>query len=487
MVEGKVPRSQINAYFCKSMSLSNLTYFNKLSVLRLAVDLIKADGRIDKDEVRILSNLQKRFDFSQEDLDRIHYITLQQASENLKNLDETTVSSLIDLLVNVMCVDNDIDYEENILLTSLKMSLSSKSRSWCDIVSAEGVMDETSGRQIMYLEDTPNELVHQIFDNKYDKLLITKAFNDLDLDFFYLPDVSGCVKDMSLLGEAMKFIVPIGATTTFKQSKHGAIAFDPDAFFYFILSRYNINVSSLKSTSFLLLKIRDSYVMDDDNNLKKVVDFMVIYLSDDVRGRIYSFVSKFDKKQGQIPYEGCYKILYDFLSAETKNVCQISFDENLDFRLKDEEFSKIDFESSPQAKTFYLLLLKSGAKGLSQDILDAAQDYVRKAGNEGISIDEMLGPKTEVEKVVYNTIVLYSAFSGKDIYGHKFLSHIEKMFRYRSSLKNYVNKGFSSLLRLADISRHFIVFDSESKTYKVVAEASSYKGLEDSPLWQKLL
>lgn len=469
------------------MPLSNLTYFNKLSILRLAVDLIKADGRIHRDEVQVLSRLQKKFGFAQEDLDRMHYITLGQASDNLKKLDRQTTEEVLKQLSDLMCVDNDVDYEENILLTSVKMSISSHSRDWCDIISAEGVMDETSAKQIMYLENTPNALVHEVFDDRYDKLLITKAFNDLGLEFFYLPDISGDIKDMKLLDAAMRYIVPMGHKDSVERCRSGSNSFDPDAFFYFILSRYSIDPSSLKEPSLLLLKIRDSYVMDDDNNLKKVVDFMVIYLSDDVKGRIYSFVSNFDKQQGQLPYEGCYKILYDFLSSETKTVCQIEFDAGYDFRLKDEETTRIEFESAPQAKTFYLLLLKQGVRGVSQEQFEAAQAFLREAIDAGRNVDELLSVRTDVEKLVYDTIVLYSALSGKDVYGPKFLSYIEKIFRYRSSLKNYVNKGFSSLLKLADLSRHFIVFDSDTKVYKVGVDASSYQGLCESALWQKLL
>lgn len=469
------------------MLLENLTYLNKLSVMRLAVDLIKADGRIHRDEVSILSALQKDFDLSQEDLDRIHYITLQQASENLKKLDEDSAQSLMDLLNKVMCVDNDIDYEENILLTSLKMSLSTASRDWCDIVSAEGVMDETSVRQIMYLENTVNEQVHKVFDNRYDKLLITKAFNDLDLDFFYLPDVAGYVGDMTLLDTAMKYIVPMGKKSLADRLQGDSGVFDPDAFFYFMLSRYNIDASSLKDMSFLLLKIRDSYVMDDDNNLKKIVDFMVIYLGDFVKERIYSFVANFDKKQGQMPYEGCYKILYDFLSSEAKNVCQLVFDENHDFVLKDQTGSRIEFESAPQAKTFYILLLKAGGRGVSQSDFDHAQELVHNVIEDGGSVDDLLTAETQAEKLIYNTIALYSALSGKDVYGARFLSHIEKIFRYRSSLKNYINKGFSSVSRLADMSRHFVVFSEREKVYKVGMDASLYQRLVQSDLWQKLL
>ena len=172
----------------EDLSRLDLSYIHKLSVLRLAVDLIKADNQIFGEEVEALTRIHQQFGLSQQDIDGIHYITLQQAVEALKDIDVEATEMIISLLNDVMCVDNDIDYDENILLTSVKMSIAQTSKSWCNVISATNVMDETSQKQIMYLEDAPSEAAHKVFDDKYDRLLITKAFNDLGLDFFYLPD-----------------------------------------------------------------------------------------------------------------------------------------------------------------------------------------------------------------------------------------------------------------------------------------------------------
>ena len=121
-----------------------------------------------------------------------------------------------------------------------------------------------------------------------------------------------------------------------------------------------------------MLKIRDSYYLDDENNLARSVDFFVIDLSDEVKKRIYAFVSNFDKKSNQISYEGCYKILCDYLSSESKNISHIVLVSRLDFRLKDASRTQLSFESSPQARTFYLLLLWYGEAGVNQSVFEDA-------------------------------------------------------------------------------------------------------------------
>ncbi|MBO5942154.1 MAG: TerB family tellurite resistance protein [Bacteroidales bacterium] len=480
-----------------------LTYLNKLAVLRIAVDLVKADSRIHGDEISLLAELQEKFALSQEDLDRIHYITLQQAVSSLKELDVFSAEHVVRILEEVMCVDNEIDYEENILLTAVFMSISPRSRDWCDVLSVPNVMDETSLRQVLYLESSPCPEVHKLFNDKYDKLLITKSFNDMGLDFFYLPDVlrghqDGSDSMVNLLRQAMRYLVPSG---TGRIDDADIASFSPEGFFYFLLSRYRIDLKSLKSQSFLLFKVRDSYSLDDDNNLTKGVDFFVISMDADVKSRIYTFISRFDKQNNQIPYEGCYKILCDYLSSASKNVSRILVDDSYGFSLMDNERTKVVFESSPQTRTFYLLLLRYGAAGVSQDTFDEALRLLSEVPDqEDFSMEGFMSRMrsicTEASHLIYNACVIYSEVSGKETSSRKFLGYIESIFRNRSSLKNYANKGFFELNKLADADKFLISFDSSAKTYGISAELQTFRmrtlagtdvTLDKTDFWQRLL
>lgn len=489
-----------------------LSYMHKLSVLRLAVDLIKADNQIFGEEVAVLTQLQNQFGLSQQDVDGIHYITLQQAIEALKDLDAEAASAVVGLMNQIMCVDNDIDYEENILLTSVKMSIAAGSKGWCNVVSASNVMDETSKKQIMYLEDTPSAPAHMVFDDKYDRLLITKAFNDLGLDFFYLPDAIGGMNASGGLGEkanssllklAMRYLVP-SAVASSDDMEEGS--FNPQEFYYFLLSRYNISPETIGSHSFLMLKIRDSYYLDDDNNLAKAVDFFVLDLSEDVKRRIYKFVSNFDKKGNPISYEGCYKILCDYLSSEAKTVSHVVLDAKYEFCLKDAQRSPVVFESSPQARTFYLLLLKYGETGIPQHLFDEALELLRRTDRKDYLCDGIFDLSsfksflhkegTEVSLLIYNAITIYSAISTKDTENIKFLDYIEKIFHYRSALKHYINKGFGDVEKLSGLSDFSITFDSQMKIYRVPVSLSKFliempdgslQDLVASVLWNNLL
>lgn len=497
----------------KNLSELGLSYIHKLSVFRLAVDLIKADNQIFCEEIDILTDLQQQFGLSQEDVDGIHYITLQQSVEALKDLDVEAGEKIVALLSDIMCVDNDIDYDENILLTSIKMSIAHKTRSWCNVISAVNVMDETSRKQIMYLEDAPSEAAHKVFGDKYDRLLITKAFNDLGLDFFYLPDAIsglnaadsfGSKSNTELLKQAMRYLVPSAVVSPQTSERK----FDPYDFYYFLLSRYNINPDALSSHSFLMLKIRDSYYLDDEHNLVRSVDFLVIDVAEDVKKRIYAFVSNFDRKSSQISYVGCYKILCDYLSSDSRNVSHVVLDSKYDFFLKDTGRTPLAFESSPQSRSFYLLLLWYGDKGIPQSLFEEAvrfldqvdkTDYV--CGKTGqFQMDRFVAMLFEEDmpvcRLIYRAIAIYSVVSTKEVENIKFIDYIKKIFRYRSALKYYINKGFTDIERLTDLSAFYIVFDAQTKTYRLpvnvarfVVEAPdrSVVQLSSSDLWQKLM
>lgn len=478
-----------------------LTYLNKLAVLRIAVDLVKADSRIHRDEISLLASLQEKFALSQDDLDRIHYITLQQAVSSLKELDVFTAGKVTQILEDIMCVDNEIDYEENILLTSVFMSISPATRDWCDVMSVQNIMDETSMKQVLYLESEPSREVHELFSDKYDKLMITKSFNDMGLDFFYLPDVlrgSNRAEMVGLMKQAMRYLVPSGAI----RIEHDDIDdFSAEGFFYYLMSRYRIDVRSLRSQSFLLFKVRDSYCLDDDNNQTKGVDFFVIDMSSDVKSRIYSFISRYDNKSNRIPYEGCYKILCDYLSSASKNVSRILVDETYNFSLMDSERTRIVFESSPQTRTIYLLLLKYGSAGVGQDTFEEALRMLRDLPDTedfcmSDFLSRMVSMRTDASVLIYNAYVIYSVVSGKETSSRKFLGYIESIFRNRSSLKNYANRGFAELEKLADVDMFSISFDASAKTYSIAAGLQSFRiccmSVSETPLdkadfWLRLL
>ena len=102
---------------------------------------------------------------------------------------------------------------------------------------------------------------------------------------------------------------------------------------------------------------------------------------------------------------------------------------------------------------------------------------------------------TDWSLLIYNIINIYRAISTKDEQKSSYLSYIQSILNHRSSLKTYVNNGFSQVQGLANPEQYYILFDKEFNVYRVAASSSlffiSCDGMRipvrDSSFWRMLI
>lgn len=489
----------------------NLSGTQRRAVMKLAVELVKADDRIHSKEVAVLDELQSMLGLEQEELDLIHYLSLENAVECLNDLDEDSTERVTGLFKDIMCSDNDIDFEENLLLSSISMSCGIGSRDWCRILSTSAPESEVPEKQIVFLESKVSEAAHLVLDDKYDNLLISKAFGDIGIEFFYLPDiVREFAKNLEeddrsgLFQRSMEYLVPAGDKIKLNHLKESLATLDTGTFYHLILSRFNIAPERIPYPAFLLTKIRDSHILDDSDTMRRTVDFLCIDISSEVKKRILAFVSRFDERRDLLSYKGYYKFLYDYLSSEAKITNPISINSKGDFILGSGEI--IRFKSAPQAKTLYLLLLSRGHKGISQADFNKAVSFLKALDiNEYLTTsgdfdfprfnEYLAGKGEEYAHLILDTITIYRTLSTKDCRKKNYLEYIQSILQHRSSLKTYINTGFTSARKLANPELFMVRFDIEALTYSIPAspslftsslEGSSTVPMTDSPLWKAI-
>ena len=489
----------------------NLGGTQRRAVMKLAVELVKADDRIHSKEVAVLDELQSMLGLEQEELDLIHYLSLENAVECLNDLDEDSTERVTGLFKDIMCSDNDIDFEENLLLSSISMSCGIGSRDWCRILSTSAPESEVPEKQIVFLESKVSEAAHLVLDDKYDNLLISKAFGDIGIEFFYLPDiVREFVKNLEeddrsgLFQRSMEYLVPAGDKIKLNHLKESLATLDTGTFYHLILSRFNIAPERIPYPAFLLTKIRDSHILDDSDTMRRTVDFLCINLSSEVKKRILAFVSRFDERRDLLSYKGYYRFLYDYLSSEAKTANPITINAKGDFILESGDI--IRFKSAPQAKTLYLLLLSRGGKGISQADFNKAVSFLKALDiNEYLTTsgdfdfprfnEYLAGKGEEYAHLILDTITIYSTLSTKDCRKKNYLEYIQSILQHRSSLKTYINTGFTSARKLANPELFMVRFDIEALTYSIPAspslftsslEGSSTVPMTDSPLWKAI-
>ena len=480
--------------------LSSLSALKKRTVFKIAVDLIKADNRIHSNEITVLDRLKRELCLTQQEIDLTHYITLSEAISSVNEMAEEQINYILDLFNGIMRADSDISIEENTLLSALTLACSTDSKEWAQVISVPVAESKISDSQIVYLEKEWSPEAHLVLDDKYDNLLISKAFGDIGFKLFYLPSVladlglkniSGSEKgkQFELLQKSIGYLTPFGTKSKGVNVEHLLNEFDSTTFFKVVLSCLHLDPDKFPFNSFLLIKVRDSIVYDDKNTSKEIVDFLCIDMSAEVKKRILTFVSNFSEQTFMLPYDGYYKMFYDYLSSESKITSSILLDDTLQFELENLGNTRVKFESSPQARTLYLLLLHYGKSGVKQSCFNEAVNYLKENDPEEFCIGgtfsieaamkRMAAINTEWSKLIYNTIAIYQSISTKNGQKSSYLSYILSILNHRSSLKTYVNTGFSEVSGLANPEQYHITFDKEFNTYRISASIELFYKKED--------
>lgn len=496
--------------------LSLVSALKKRSIFKIAVDLIKADNKIHCEEICALDDLQEALHLSQEEINLTHYITLAEAISNIRKMDSVQLEYILEFFNKLMRADSDISIKENILLTAVALSCSKESQDWVRVISVPVNETKLSSSQIIYLEKEWCSNAHDILGDKYDNLLISKAFNDIGFQLFYLPSVlediglhdntkSGFGRNLSLLQKSIGYLTPIANKGDCLSITRILKGLDTKTFFKVVLSSLSLNPDAFPFNSFILIKVRDSVILDDKNLSQDIVDLLCIDMSDEIKKRVLYFVSHFSEQPHMLPYEGYYRMLYDHLSSDATITSSILVDGNLHLLLENLESKKITFESSPQSRTLYLLLLFYGTKGISQTTINQAIKYLQgeietwKSSSNLFDLQKiknhLIYINTDWSRVIYNTITIYQNISTKDEQKSKYLSYIYSILTHRSSLKTYVNKAFSEIEGLANPEQYHILFDKEFGTYHTNASLSLFFHIQDnikipvkeSSLWKKLI
>lgn len=486
----------------------NLNKVQKRALFKIAVDMVKIDNRIHRNEVSVLDTLQHICRIDNEELELIHYTSLQRAIAAMQSLDRDSLFVVIQTIEAIVGIDNDIDFKENLLLTALKMALSKESSSWCSIISVAGVDSECSQNQIVYLERNNCENAHIVLDDKYDNLLMNKALDDVDLQLFYLPNVlnelsrqfDGNSSQLDLLRRSMDFIVPAGDQTKLNNLNNVLNTIDSSSFYKIVSSYYNISPDQIRFDAFFMVKLQEGQILDDDNHIQRTIDFFIIDASDDVKKRILTMVDMMESPTCLLSYEGYYRLLYDHICSESKIMSNIILDGRYEFRLKDLDFTPIVMESSPQSRSFYILLLWYGQTGINQHCFDEASKYL-----ESLDISACQNLKEFKEQLInenlphctliYNVVTIYEEVSGKDAASNNYALYASKIIKHRSALKNYINKGFSKITRLSNTTQYLVDFNSNTRCYYIPLNLSYvemttpdgvHKPFSTSDLWKKL-
>jgi len=456
-----------------------LSSIQKRAIFKIAVDLVKADYQIHGNEVDFLEQLQRKYAVPADDLDLIHYMTLQEATSVVSGMDAPEKADVCSMFRQIVSADNDIDFRESILLSAILLQLESGSSGCVKIITTLDSNAEYVNDQLVYLEEKECTQARGILKDPYENLLMTSILSKMGLQLFYLPDVVNSLDASSaeghsaeILQKSIEYMVPLSFGMERPELRESLKMLDIPMFTQLICSNYRIDAASLGMSAYVMLNINEGYVLDDEANKHRCLDMLCIDVSDNLKERILDLVRLLSKPQYAISYKGYYKVLYDFLSLENKVNSGLLVDESLNFVFDDWRKTPLNFKSAPQCKTLYLLLLFYSPTGISQTIWAAAESLLGRMDSWNLQ-DEMdvrlrlMQCHSEAADLIANIMLLYNTFAHHDCSVSKMLQYVRSIIVHRSSLKNYINNAIDAATAVSDKEQYRVVYLPESKSYAV--------------------
>ena len=92
--------------------MKTFTYQQKVAMMRILLDIIQADGRIDAREIFYFNQLKKRFEMPEGSHKDVDEKSSLMALAQIKLFDEEQKDFFADLMGNMIVVDEDIDANE---------------------------------------------------------------------------------------------------------------------------------------------------------------------------------------------------------------------------------------------------------------------------------------------------------------------------------------------------------------------------------------
>lgn len=474
------------------------TPIQKRAIMHLAVDLAKADRQIHAGEVSVLNECQRELGMTDDELEMIHYMSFQDCISALESLPADRKEEVMARYEKIVEADVDVDVRERILLSAIRMALSENSSRWTRILSVSGVETDCSSSQIIYLEKKKCASSREVLDDDFNNLLLTKALNEVGLQLFYIPRVKKII-DVDLLCKSMDYILPAGT----RASVADLDDVDAASLFGAFCSTYRLSPGSVDFDAFLMLKLQEGEMLNDDGALIRSMDFICIDVSSDLKDRVAHFVGLLDAPGNKLSYDGYYRLLYDHLMSASSVVSKVFIDGKFGFYLTDADNQKLRFESAPQAKTLYLLLLRYGSGGISQECFEEALALLDafNAESDGDTWDYMAyrnilsRAHTPASLLLLNIMTIYARISTKNPENEGFLHYIQTIIRQRSALKNYIAGGFSSVTHLLDRESYSVQFNQSTRSYCLstdvslvsIEENGTVIPLTESDLWNSLV
>lgn len=343
------------------------------SIVKLFVDLIKADRIIEIGEMSFFGQMKEKYGFTRSDEIAAASMTLADAIKTISDSDDEELKATVLADCRGMTESDGFRARsEALIMTALLHKLDSE-KEGIDIISVPKSEFDITPVSVLYIESRPDKTVNEIIRQNY--RMICKEFQVAGFHFIYIPAIIDHYSetDRKMLGQIISFLAPQNSEEGVNHIITNLLSMTTSSFCNDILCN-KLSIGQLRDCSAsMLIKLGNGIVGNSP-----YANYLKIEIGSDTINVIQEFLDEFirlnktdvitistsEEGNSQFLYDGFYKELLDIFLIR-KNIRSRIF---IDLRKGQIYLPDIDRTVAGlhrREKALYSLLLHYGAAGIN--------------------------------------------------------------------------------------------------------------------------
>lgn len=345
----------------------------KTAVVRIFVDLIKADRIIDTGEMVFYDEMRKKYNFAQDNEVAAMAMSFSEAISILKESVGDLRKEVLSDCANATVSDGFCAHSEALLLIALRQAWDDESEN-VSVISIPKNSFSVDDSTVLYVESKfNNDTNRQIVDNYRN---VYKEFLFSGFHFVYIPNVIHHYKetDKGLFHKMISFLAPSFSKNGVERVVDGLLTMTTESFCKDILCN-RLNLGNLREVNpSLLIKIGNNYVGEVEYS-----NLLCIEIESDFMDFVKKFVDDFSsmlssdtltmhidrEADNQYLYYGFYKQLLDIFLVRKNVRSRIIIDPNREEILLPDIDQKLNGVSRRDKAMYVLFLILMRNNGFS--------------------------------------------------------------------------------------------------------------------------
>ncbi len=342
----------------------------KISVVRIISDLIKADSIIDSREMELFDFIKDGYRLNRECLSDARFITFSDAVNNLSCLPDEDKEDLMGVFKKITLADGMCNKDEALLMIALMYCLEGKYEAEMVHVQVpqQGLQLENS--QVIYVESDYDDEINEVIGKNFQQ--IENAMRLAGFDFAYIPQIAKTYRATppQLFSEVLTFLTPTLEEKELAEIQEKVASMTTAEFCKEQLCK-KLHINCLADTyPSLLMKVGETI---SENNI--FANFLKIVIGQDILGEIKQFIYRFTSMMNaeysilrniynssdRFIYSGVYKQIMD-LCLMKENTMSIVLLDTLKQKIRFPEINE-ELKVSRSEKALYVLILAESLTG----------------------------------------------------------------------------------------------------------------------------